>query len=63
MGGKVPKELYLSKYHAKFDPTNKKSLTIGSGSKEQLEYQVNDRESAIWYAHNGFCWKKWKPSQ
>ena len=54
MGGQVPKELYLSN-HAKFDPTNKKSLTIGSGSKEQLEYQVNDRESAIWYAHNGFC--------
>lgn len=50
MGGTVPKEYYFSN-HAKFDPTNKKSLTVGSGSKEHLEYQVTDRISAIWYVN------------
>lgn len=50
MGGPVPKNYFFSS-HAKFDPINKKSLTVGSGSKEQLEYQVHDRESAIWYVN------------
>jgi hypothetical protein len=37
MGGEVPRSYYLNN---KPDTTNKKSLTISRGSKEQLEIQI-----------------------
>lgn len=37
MGGEVPKSYYFA---GKPDSTNKKSLTVSSGSKEQLEFPV-----------------------
>lgn len=37
MGGEVPKCYYRT---SKLDATNKNCLTISSGSKEQLEFQV-----------------------
>ena len=48
MGGQVPKSYYLSN-QAVLDPTNKKSLTVASGSKEHLEYLVSDSNSVLWY--------------
>lgn len=38
MGGEVPKSYYFS---GKPDTSNKKSLTITSGSKEHLEFKVD----------------------
>lgn len=46
MGGEVPKSYYFS---GKPDTTNKKSLTISSGSKEHLEIQVKDAGALLKY--------------
>uniref|UniRef100_A0A0P5M7D1 Cral/trio domain-containing protein n=1 Tax=Daphnia magna TaxID=35525 RepID=A0A0P5M7D1_9CRUS len=50
MGGEVPKSYYFS---GKPDTTNKKSLTISSGSKEHLEIQVKDAGALLkWDFHS-----------
>jgi hypothetical protein len=46
MGGVVPKSYYFSSKH---DTTNKKSLSISRGSKEQLEFQVKEASSILKY--------------
>jgi hypothetical protein len=44
MGGEVPKSYYFS---GKPDTTNKKTLTISSGSKEHLEFKVEQVGAVI----------------
>jgi hypothetical protein len=44
MGGVVPKSYYFS---SKPDTTNKKSLSISRGSKEQLEFQVKEAATVL----------------
>uniref|UniRef100_A0A0P5N3Q7 Cral/trio domain-containing protein n=2 Tax=Daphnia magna TaxID=35525 RepID=A0A0P5N3Q7_9CRUS len=50
MGGEVPKSYYFA---GKPDSTNKKSLTVSSGSKEQLEFPVTQVGSVLkWDFHS-----------
>lgn len=44
MGGEVPKSYYFTR---KSDTTNKTSLTVSSGSKEQLEFPVTQAGSVL----------------
>ena len=48
MGGTVPKSYYFSN-QAKFDTSNKKSVSVGRGSKEHLEFKVDKPNSIIKY--------------
>ena len=50
MGGPVPKSYYFSN-QGKFDTSNKKSVSVGRGSKEHLEFQVTKPNSIIRYWH------------
>lgn len=44
MGGEVPKSYYFS---CKPDTANKKTLSVSSGSKEHLEFQVEKAGSVL----------------
>jgi hypothetical protein len=44
MGGEVPKSYYFS---GKPDTTHKKSLTISSGSKEHLEFKIEQSGAVL----------------
>ncbi len=49
MGGEVPKSYYFS---GKLDATDKECLTISSGCKELLEFEVEKVGTVLKYVHS-----------
>ena len=55
MGGEVPKSYYFS---GKPETTNKKSLTVSSGSKEHLEFKIEHAGAVLKYISKRFFLKR-----